>query len=88
MEETSYINSNKKLFILFINKGLLYTRNAKSLVSLTHPSDPTLCNPSQTKFLWSCSAVPYKVGLGVLVLRLVIVSPGKVCHSLFSLNYK
>ena len=81
----------KIALILFINKGFsIYMMRivTESLVSLTHPFDPTLYNPSRTKFLWSCSAVPYKVGLVVLALMSIIVNPGKVYHSLFSLNYR
>ena len=81
----------KITLILFINKGFsIYMMRIviESLVSLTHPFDPTLYNPSRTKFLWSCSAVPYKVGLVVLALMSIIVNPGKVYHSLFSLYYR
>ena len=81
----------KIALILFINKGFsIYMMRivTESLVSLTHPFDPTLYNPSRTKFLWSCSAVPYKVGLVVLALMSIIVNPGKVYHSLFSLYYR
>ena len=81
----------KVALILFINKGFsIYIMGivTESLVFLTHPFDPTLYNSSRTKFLWSCSAVSYKVGLVVLALMSIIVNPGKVYHSLFSLNYR